>query len=55
MFTCTNWFHFLIVEVSPLINIIDHMIFLYLFPDVIRMSMSTDFLLSQLDFRLFKL
>ena len=44
-----NWFRFLILVGVPLVTLIDCMIFRSPFPDVIRMSMSTVFSLSQLD------
>ena len=44
-----NWFHFLIVEGGLLIILIDWMVFLSTFPDVIRMSMSTVFFLTKLE------
>ena len=45
-----NWFHFLILKEGLLIVQIDCMIFLSPFLDVRRMSMSTVFFLTQLDF-----
>ena len=44
-----NWSHFLFLEVGLLVILIDCMIFLSPFLDVIRMSMSTVSLLTQLD------
>ena len=44
-----NWFHFLIFKGGLLAILIDCMIFLSLFLDVARMSMSTISFLAQLD------
>ena len=44
-----NRFYFLIFVGGPLVILIDCMIFLPPFLDVIRMSMSTDSFLAQLD------
>ena len=44
-----NWFHFPILKGGLLVILIDCMIFLSLFQDVTRMSMSTVFFLTQLD------
>ena len=44
-----NWFHFLILEGGLLVILIDSMIFLSLFLDVTRMSMSKVSFLAQLD------
>ena len=44
-----NWFHFLLLEGGLLVILIDCMIFLPPFLDVIRMSMSTVSFLTQLD------
>ena len=44
-----SWFHFLILDRSLLIILIDCMIFLSPFLDVTRMSMSTVSFLAQLD------
>ena len=45
-----NWFHFFILERGLLVILIDLMIFLSPFVDVIRTSMSTVSFLEQLDF-----
>ena len=47
-----NWFHFLILKVGLFVILIDCMIFLSLFLDVRRMSMSKFSFLSQLDPRI---
>ena len=44
-----NWFHFFILEGGLLVILIDCMIFLSPFLDVIRMSMSVVSFLAQLD------
>ena len=44
-----NWFHFLILEGDLLVILIDCIIFLSQFLDVIRMSVSTVSFLAQLD------
>ena len=46
---CLNWFHFLILEDGLLVILIDCMIFLSPFIDVIKMSMSTVSFLAHLD------
>ena len=45
-----NWFHFLILEVGPLVSLIDCMVFLSPILAVTRMSMSTVSFLAQLDY-----
>ena len=47
-----NWFHFLFLEGGLLVILIDWMIYLSPFLDVIRMSMSTVSFLAQLDCRI---
>ena len=44
-----NWFHFLILEAGLLVILLDHMIFLSVFQDVARMSMSAVSFLAQIE------
>ena len=44
-----NWYHFLILTGSLLLILKDYMIFLWPYPDVTRMTMSTVFFLLPLD------
>ena len=47
-----SWFQFVILERGSFFRLIDCMIFLPLFLDIIRMSVATVSFLAQLDFRI---